>query len=74
MRNAWAGLRDRLGFRFSSPTTSPVSPAALSPPPLDPEPASSASPITQVDPRTQLLADMARAFQMGMGLEDSSGS
>jgi hypothetical protein len=74
MRNAWSGLRDRLGFRPSSPTTTPVSPAAVSPPPPDPEPAPSASPVTPVDPRTQLLADMARAFQMGMGLEDGSGS
>ncbi len=73
MRNAWAGLRDRLGFRPSSPTTSPVSPSAVSPP-LEPEPAPSARPVTPVDPRTQLLADMARAFQMGMGLEDGSGS
>ena len=30
--------------------------------------------MNPVDPRTQLLADMARAFQMGMGLEDGSGS
>ena len=62
LRNAWAGLRDRLGFRPSSPTTAPVSPATVSPPPLDPEPTPSASPVTPVDPRTQLLADMARAF------------
>ncbi|KAI9507239.1 hypothetical protein F5148DRAFT_981682 [Russula earlei] len=73
MRNAWAGLRDRFGFRSSPPTTSPASPSTVSPPP-EPEPAPSASPVTPVDPRTQLLADMARAFQMGMGLEDGSGS
>jgi len=73
MRNAWAGLRDRLGLRPSSPTPSHVSPSTTSPP-LEPEPAPSASPMNPVDPRTQLLADMARAFQMGMGLEDGSGS
>ena len=65
MRNAWAGLRDRLGFRPSSPATSPVSPSAVSPLP-EPEPAPIPSPVTPVDPRTQLLADMARAFQMGL--------
>lgn len=73
MRNAWAGLRDRLGFRPSSPTPSPVPPSSTSPP-IELESAPSASPINPVDPRTQLLADMARAFQMGMGLEDGSGS
>ncbi|KAH9953134.1 hypothetical protein BC827DRAFT_1273804 [Russula dissimulans] len=74
VRNAWAGLRDRLGFRPSSPTTtSPVSPIAPSPspaPPSEPEPAPSTSPVTPVDPRTQLLADMARA----LGVDDGSGS
>ena len=72
MRNAWAGLRDRLGFRPSSPATSPVSPSAVSPLP-DPEPAPSPSPVTPVDPRTQLLADMARAFQMGLDPDDGPG-
>jgi hypothetical protein len=65
MRNAWAGLRDRLGFRPSSPAVSPVSPTAVSPL-SEPEPAPSPGPVTPVDPRTQLLADMARAFQMGL--------
>jgi type II secretory pathway pseudopilin PulG len=80
MRNAWAGLRDRLGFRPSSPATSPVSPSAVSPPPEpepqpepQPEPSPIPSPATPVDPRTQLLADMARAFQMGLDPEDGSG-
>jgi hypothetical protein len=72
MRNALAGLRDRLGFRPSAPPTSPVSPSAVSPPP-EPEPAPIPSPVTPVDPRTQLLADMARAFQMGLEPEDGSG-
>ncbi|KAH9978379.1 hypothetical protein BJV74DRAFT_138951 [Russula compacta] len=74
MRNAWAGLRDRLGFRPSSPTNSPVSPSVGSSPSPESEPAPSPSPVTPIDPRTQLLADMTRAFQMGMGLEDGSGS
>ncbi|KAI9451124.1 hypothetical protein BJY52DRAFT_130832 [Lactarius psammicola] len=74
VRNAWAGLRDRLGLRPSSPTSAPVPPPVISPSP-EPEPALSASsPTTPVDPRTQLLADMARAFQMGMGLDDTPGS
>ena len=72
MRNALAGLRDRLGFRSSPPSTSPVSPSVVSPPP-EPEPAPIPSPVTPVDPRTQLLADMARAFQMGLEPEDGSG-
>lgn len=74
VRNAWAGLRDRLGLRPSSPTSAPTSPTAVSPSP-EPEPAlSGSSPMAPVDPRTQLLADMARAFQMGMGLDDTPGS
>jgi hypothetical protein len=72
MRNAWAGLRDRLGFRPSSPASSPVSPSAVSPLP-DPEPTPSPSPVTPVDPRTQLLADMARAFQMGLEPDEGPG-
>jgi hypothetical protein len=72
MRNAWAGLRDRLGFRSSSPATPPVSPSAVSPPP-EPEPAPSPSSVTPVDPRTQLLAEMARAFQMGLEPDDGPG-
>jgi hypothetical protein len=71
MRNALAGLRDRLGFRPSTPATSPVSPSAVSPPP-EPEPTPIPSPVIPVDPRTQLLADMARAFQMGLEPEDGS--
>ena len=71
VRNALAGLRDRLGFRPSPPATSHVSPSAVSPPP-EPEPAPIPSPVTPVDPRTQLLADMARAFQMGLEPEDGS--
>ncbi|KAH8978098.1 hypothetical protein EDB92DRAFT_1821859 [Lactarius akahatsu] len=74
VRNAWAGLRDRLGLRPSSPTSAPVSPPAMSPSPEPEPPLSSGSPTTPVDPRTQLLADMARAFQMGMGLDDTPGS
>ncbi|KAH9028693.1 hypothetical protein EDB85DRAFT_2255334 [Lactarius pseudohatsudake] len=74
VRNAWAGLRDRLGLRPSSPTSTPVSPPAMSPSPEPEPPLSSGSPTTPVDPRTQLLADMARAFQMGMGLDDTPGS
>ena len=74
MRNALAGLRDRLGFRPSTPASSPVSPSAVSPPPPpEPEPTPIPSPATPVDPRTQLLADMARAFQMGLDPEDGSG-
>ncbi|KAH9046673.1 hypothetical protein EDB84DRAFT_1465252 [Lactarius hengduanensis] len=57
VRNAWAGLRDRLGLRPSSPTSAP------------PEP-----PLNPGSPTTPLLADMARAFQMGMGLDDTPGS
>lgn len=72
VRNAFAGLRDRLGFRSSPPATSPASPSAVSPPP-EPEPVPIPSPVTPVDPRTQLLADMARAFQMGLEPEDGSG-
>jgi hypothetical protein len=72
MRNALAGLRDRLGFRSSPPATSPVSPSAVSPLP-EPEPAPIPSPVIPVDPGTQLLADMTRAFQMGLGPEDGSG-
>ena len=72
MRNAWAGLRDRLGFRPSSPATSPVSPSAVSPLP-EPEPTPVPSPVTPVDPRTQLLADMARAFQMGLEPDEGTG-
>ena len=71
VRNAFAGLRDRLGFRNSPPAMSPVSPSAVSPSP-EPEPAPIPSPATHVDPRTQLLADMARAFQMGLEPEDGS--
>lgn len=74
VRNAWAGLRDRLGLRPSSPTSAPVSPPAMSPSPEPEPPLSPNSPTTPVDPRTQLLADMARAFQMGMGLDDTPGS
>ncbi|KAF8263822.1 hypothetical protein EI94DRAFT_1806654 [Lactarius quietus] len=77
VRNAWAGFRDRLGLRPSSPTPAPSSPPPLpviSPSP-EPEQAPTASrPTSPVDPRTQLLADMARAFQMGMGLDDTPGS
>ena len=71
VRNAFAGLRDRLGFRHSPPATSPVSPSAASPSP-EPEPAPIPSPVTHVDPRAQLLANMARAFQMGPEPEDGS--
>ncbi|KAH9055240.1 hypothetical protein EDB87DRAFT_1341414 [Lactarius vividus] len=74
VRNAWAGLRDRLGLRPSSPTSAPVSPPTMSPSPEPEPPLSPGSPTTPVDPRTQLLADMARAFQMGMGLDDTPGS
>ncbi|KAH8986083.1 hypothetical protein EDB86DRAFT_2299572 [Lactarius hatsudake] len=74
VRNAWAGLRDRLGLRPSSPTSAPVSPPAMSPSPEPEPPLIPGSPTTPVDPRTQLLADMARAFQMGMGLDDTPGS
>jgi hypothetical protein len=76
VRNAWAGLRDRLGLRPSSPTSSPSSPLPAMSSSPEPEPAalSPSSPTTPVDPRTQLLADMARAFQMGMGLDDTPGS
>ncbi|KAN0130201.1 hypothetical protein V8E53_011958, partial [Lactarius tabidus] len=82
VRNAWAGLRDRLGLRPSSPTSAsapaPTSPAPAIPPP-SPEPeqasppttTSASRPTSPIDPRTQLLADMARAFQMGMGLDDT---
>ncbi|KAF8260984.1 hypothetical protein EI94DRAFT_1810948 [Lactarius quietus] len=77
VRNAWAGFRDRLGLRPSSPTSAPSSPPpppVLSPSP-EPEQAPTASrPTSPVDPRTQLLADMARAFQMGMGLDDTPRS
>ncbi len=71
MRNAWAGLRDRFGFRPSPPATLPLSQSAVSSLP-EPEPAPTPSPVTPVDPRTQ-LEDMARAFQMGLEPEDGSG-
>ncbi|KAN0130209.1 hypothetical protein V8E53_011966 [Lactarius tabidus] len=79
-----AGLasRDRVRLRPSSPTSAsaPTSPASapvptIPPPSPEPEqappPSTTSRPTSPVDPRTQLLADMARAFQMGMGLEDT---
>ncbi|KAI0250444.1 hypothetical protein BJV78DRAFT_1283231 [Lactifluus subvellereus] len=75
VRHALAGLRDRFGLRPSTPTTAPVPLPAVSPPPEpEPIPSPSPSPTFPVDPRTQLLTDMARAFQMGMGLDDGTGS
>ena len=74
VRNAWAGLRDRLGLRPSSPTSIPSSPPAIPPSPEPEQVLNPSRPTSPVDPRTQLLADMARAFQMGMGLDDTPAS
>jgi hypothetical protein len=48
-----------------------VPPPAVSPLP-EPEPTPIPSPTTSVDSRTQLLTDMARAFQMGMEPDDGT--
>lgn len=61
MRNAWGSLRDRLSRRAAadSPrTTIPTPPA----PAADVAPANSPT-----DPHERMLADMARAFQLGSG-------
>ncbi|KAN0130204.1 hypothetical protein V8E53_011961 [Lactarius tabidus] len=85
VQNAWAGLCDRLGLRSSSPTSASASaPAPTSPVPDVPHPspkpeqappttaASASLSMSPADPYTQFLADMARTFQMGMGMDDTS--
>jgi hypothetical protein len=83
VQNAWAGLCDRLGLRSSSPTSASA-PAPPSPVPDVPHPspkpeqappttaASASLSMSPADPYTQFLADMARTFQMGMGMDDTS--
>ncbi|KAI0061761.1 hypothetical protein BV25DRAFT_1826496 [Artomyces pyxidatus] len=67
MRNAWGSIRDRFGLssgRHPPALTSP-SPTPPATPPAVTEPQ---------DPRTQLLTEMARAFHLGMGLDNSDGA
>ncbi|KAI0049399.1 hypothetical protein FA95DRAFT_872207 [Auriscalpium vulgare] len=69
MRNAWSSIRDRFGLnnRHASPEQTP----APSPPPPS---TGNAGNTEGADPRTQLLAEMARAFHLGMGLDNPDGS
>jgi hypothetical protein len=74
----WFGLASR-AFPTTSMTPSPAVPQPTLSPPPDPEPSvppisTSNPPTIPVDPRTQLLTDMARAFHMGMGLDDGTGT
>ena len=67
MREEWTGPRISVHSSLRSVSTSAISP------PLESEPAPIPSPVTPVDPPSQLLADMAWAFKMDLELEDGSG-
>ncbi|KAG6849923.1 hypothetical protein H0H93_003634 [Arthromyces matolae] len=63
LRQAWGGIRERLGLRpHSNPSTTP-----------SPSPSSSPSGTdSSADPREQLFGQMARAFNLGLGLATES--
>ncbi|THH19215.1 hypothetical protein EW146_g1908 [Bondarzewia mesenterica] len=63
MRSAWDNIRDRIGLRNSASNTS----GSSSTPGINP-----LGSTDRADPRSQLLAEMARAFNLGMGLESNT--
>lgn len=65
MRQAWGSIRERLGLR-PTPTTDPYRLPSTSAPTV----ADSATP--SIDARERMLAEMARAFNVGLGI--SSGA
>ncbi|KAF9562155.1 hypothetical protein CPC08DRAFT_706880 [Agrocybe pediades] len=71
MRQAWGSIRERLGLRPSS-----SSPSAASPPlssqdgPVDP----TTSSVGPTDTRELMLAEMARAFNIGLGLNNMAAA
>ena len=73
VRNAWAASVNALAYAHHPSAPSPL-PSVMSPAPEPESALSGTNPTTPVDPRTQLLADIARAFRMGMGLDDTPGS
>ncbi|KAL0960902.1 hypothetical protein HGRIS_005911 [Hohenbuehelia grisea] len=67
MRSAWDSLRDRLGLRNTSPTT-PSEPNLVN------ENGVNTLRGRLDDPRELMLAEMTRAFNMGLGLNESTNS
>jgi len=63
LRHAWGSIRERLGLR---PTPPPAMTASS--PEMEPQ----VAPGLSNDPRELVLAQMARAFNLGFGLGDSS--
>ena len=64
LRHAWGSIRERLGLR---PTPSPATLASS--PEMEPQVTPG---LSSNDPRELVLAQMARAFNLGFGLGDSS--
>jgi len=64
LRQAWGSIRERLGLRPTPPSVT-----TTSSPEMEPQVAPG---LSSNDPRELVLAQMARAFNLGFGLGDSS--
>lgn len=68
MRQAWGSLRERLGLRAQ--TNNPLSSTPTSGTP--PQNSTDTNPASSVDAREMMLTEMARAFNMGLGLDSNT--
>lgn len=68
MRQAWGSLRERLGLRAQTNNTLSSTPASTTPPRSSTDPNTASS----VDAREMMLTEMARAFNMGLGLDSNN--